>query len=165
MRIPTRRSEKNNLVKPDLRITQVKFDELSAKLERLKKIRPGAAAEVGRLAAMGDFSENAAYQIAKGRLRGINSRISETEYLLNHAVIIESCENNLAVQLGHTVTLEANGKQKKYKILGSAESDPPRGVISDSSPIGSALISRRAGEIIKIKLNNREIEYKIIKIE
>ncbi|MFH0814829.1 MAG: hypothetical protein V1902_01950, partial [Candidatus Falkowbacteria bacterium] len=79
MRVPTRRAEKNIKNTFDPFITQTKFDELKIKLEKLKKSQPTAISEVQRLAEMGDFSENAAYQMAKGRLRGINQRILELE--------------------------------------------------------------------------------------
>ena len=163
MRLPTRKSEKNNLTPVDVHITAAKFDELTVTLARLKKIRPRAANEVKRLAEMGDFSENAAYQIAKGRLRGINSRLSETEYALTHAVIIQP-SSGAVVQLGHMVTVAVNGKEKTYRILGASETCPERGIISHNSPIGAALIGRRAGETVSVLLNGKEIVYKVVSI-
>ena len=166
MRVPIRKPGKYTNLKQDPHITREKFDELKAKLERLKKIsQPRTIAEVKRLAADGDFSENAAYQIAKGRLRGINQGILEIEDMLKRAIIIERRQNTGIVQLGNIVTVEVNGKQKTYQILGSSETDPDRGVISHNSPIGKNLIGRRIGDSVKIQLNNKEIIYKIIKIE
>jgi len=164
MRVPIRKPGKYTNLKQDPHITREKFDELKAKLERLKKIsQPRTIAEVKRLAADGDFSENAAYQIAKGRLRGINQGILETEDMLKRAIIIER-KNNGTVQLGHIVTVEINGKQKTYQILGSSETDPSQGIISHNSPIGKSLIGRRVGEVVKVQLNNKNAEYKIVKI-
>lgn len=164
MRLPTRKSEKQNLQPVDLNITREKYDELVSLRARLKKNRPKLAEEVKRLAEMGDFSENAAYQISKGRLRGLNRRLDETEYMINHAVIIKHANNGTA-QLGHTVTVEVNGKQKIYQILGSNETDPARGIISHNSPLGAALLGRRAGERVQLRLNGKIVEYKIINIE
>jgi len=79
MRVPIRKPDKYLPVRPDPKMTRAKFDKLEADLERMKKIRPHLAAEVKRLAAMGDFSENAAYQIAKGSLRGLNQRMLDVE--------------------------------------------------------------------------------------
>ena len=163
MRLPTRKSEKQNLQPVDLHITREKYDELTALRERLKKARPKLADEVKRLAEMGDFSENAAYQIAKGRLRGLNRRLDETEYLLNHAVIIKH-QNGGAAQLGHTVTVEVNGKRKTYRILGSSETDPARGIISHNSPLGAALLGKRVGERVRVPLNNKTVAYTIVNI-
>lgn len=145
-------------------MTEAKFSELQKKLDTLKKKRPEAAAEVTRLAELGDFSENVEYQLAKGKLRGINNRILVLENQLNQAVIITRQKKGV-VEIGSTITIETQGKQKIYQILGSSETDPGRGIISHNSAIGSALIGCKIGEIAKIKLANKEVEYKIISIE
>jgi transcription elongation factor GreA len=130
----------------------------------MKKSRPPLIEEVKFHALNGDFSENAAYQIAKGRLRGLNQRIIETEDHLKNAVIIAPSQNGRVV-LGSRVTVEVNGKIKTFLILGSAETNPGQGVISRNSPIGSLLMGRRAGDRVKLKLKDRETEYEILKIE
>jgi transcription elongation factor GreA len=165
MRIPYRKPGKFSLVKPDPLLTTGKFNELENKLTKLKKRRPQAMAEVARLAEMGDFSENVAYQIAKGRLRGINQGILELDYQLNHAVIIAPENQTDCIQVGHRVTIENNGVKKTYEILGSAETSPEAGVISHRSPLGMALLGHKVGEMAKIKLKNKEVKYKIIRIE
>jgi|WetSurMetagenome_2_1015567.scaffolds.fasta_scaffold00517_1 transcription elongation factor GreA len=165
MRVPIRKADKYLRGKPDPRMTKAKFDELTADLVRMKKIRPPLAAEVKRLAAMGDFSENAAYQIAKGRLRGLNQAMIDIEDQLAHAEIIEPNKNCETIGLGNSVAVETAGKKKTFLILGSTETDPAAGIISRSSPLGSALLGRRVGETVAIKLKDKIVEYKIIKIE
>ena len=166
MRVPIRKPGKYTHARPDFRLTKEKFDELTRKLEKLKKVSlPQTSKEVMRLAEMGDFSENAAYQMAKGRLRGINQRILELEDQLNHAEIIKADTNTDIVQLGHRVTIEMDGDERTYLILGSSETDPKQGIISYSSPIGMALMGRSVGDSIKIKLADKEKECKIVKIE
>ena len=166
MRVPTRRSEQHNRqTKLDPYLTEAKFNELQNKLARLKEARPREAREVKRLAEMGDFSENAGYQLAKGRLRGINQRMLDLEYQLKNAIIIEQDNSASTVQLGRKVTLESNGREKTYLILGSTESNPTAGIISHNSPLGSALIGHRVGDQIKIHLADKEVEYIIKKIE
>lgn len=164
MRVPKRKSEEgvNHVVDPH--ITQAKYDELAGKLERIKNSIPALAQEVMWHAKNGDFSENAPYQIAKGRLRGANQRILELNDLINRAVIIAPATTDGRVQLGSTVTVEINGGVKTYRILGSAETNPEKGVISHNSPLGAALMGHQAGEIVKLRLNRKEAEYKIIKI-
>lgn len=164
MQTPIRKPGKYTHLKPDRYLTEAKFNEFKNKLERLKFNCPRVAEEVKRLAAMGDFSENAAYQIAKGRLRGMNQRILELEDHLKQAVIIKPDKNSGLIQLGSQVTVISAGREKTYLILGSSETDPKRGVISSHSPIGSALLGKKIGDQIKIKLTDKEIEYKIIKI-
>jgi len=166
MRVPIRKPGKYTNLKPDAHITRQKFIELKAKLEKLKKMsRPRAAALVKDLSTTGDYSENAGYQMAKGRLRSLNQRILDLEEILKNAVIIKPGRNSGIVELGNTVIVEINGKQRKYKILGSAETDPDRGVISHNSAVGQGLLGQRIGDIAKIRIGNKEVIYKIIKIE
>jgi transcription elongation factor GreA len=165
MQIPTRRAEKNHQkAKLDPYLTEDKFRELKAKLERMLKARPELAREVKRLAEMGDFSENAGYQLAKGRLRGLNQRILDLEYRLKNVEIIRPEKNTEIIRLGSRVALRQNGQEKNYQILGATESDPSAGIISHNSPLGAALLGRRAGEKIKLRINNQDREYEIIKI-
>lgn len=153
------------LTKSDPYLTEAKINEFKKEVERLKKIQPKAAMEVARLAELGDFSENVEYQLAKGRLRGINNNIFKLENQLNQAIVIKTQKNCEFVRLGHTVTVEVNGKQKTYQILGSADTDPKKGIISHNSPIGAALVNHKIGDSVFVSLNNKNIEYKIIRIE
>lgn len=152
-------------MKADPFLTSEKFAELNAKLEKLLKVsQPRATAEVSRLALMGDFSENVAYGIAKGRLRGINQRILELENTLKNAKIIKNNTNNNFVQIGHTVTVQSNNQEKTYQILGSTETNPTAGTISHLSPLGVALMGKKVGDVTKLKLADKEVEYKVVKI-
>ncbi|MBU4216395.1 transcription elongation factor GreA [Candidatus Parcubacteria bacterium] len=166
MRTPQRKPGIYAGLKADQNITAEKFHELTAKLEKLKKVsQPRAITEMKHSAADGDFSENAAYQIAKGRLRGINQRITDITDHLKRAVIIEHNQNKDRVELGHKVTVEVNGKEKTFLILGSAETNPDNNVISNNSPIGSALMGKKIGDRVQVHLATKIVEYKIIKIE
>jgi len=166
MQIPKRKSEKNGQNDYDPHITSKKADELRQELERLIKIsRPRASDEVAELAKLGDFSENAAYQMAKGRLRGINNRILTLQETLNNAIIIKECAPGECVQLGSRVTVETKGQRKIYKILGSQETNPHRGIISHLSPIGAALLGHEVNDEVEIEINETNLKYKILKIE
>ncbi len=166
MRLPIRKADKYTYLKTDPYITSAKFNELNKKREKLIKVsRPKEAEEVKRLALMGDFSENAGYQIAKGRLRGINQRILDIENILKNAIIIQTDQSNEIIQIGNTVTLSRDGKKKDYQILGSEETNPSAGVISHNSPLGSALIGKKVDEEITINLGQKIVSYKIVKIK
>ena len=164
MQIPYRKPGKYAQMKADPLLTEEKFLKLKQKLERLKASGPAAAAEVAQTAQQGDFSENAEYQHAKGRLRGINFGILSLEHQLNNAEIIKPQKQTGTVQVGHKVTVEIANKQKTYQILGATETNPRQGVISHNSPLGAALIGRKVGEKVKVKLEKGETEYKIVKI-
>jgi transcription elongation factor GreA len=165
MRIPSRKPGKYSDLRRDPHMTQQKFDELTKQLAHLLKARPGAAAEVKRLAEMGDFSENAAYQLAKGRLRGLNQRVMEIEDHLKFAQIISSENKSGIVQLGSTVTVDQAGKQQTFRILGPTETNPAQGIISHKSPLGAALMGKRAGDISRILLGDKETEITLVKVE
>ena len=102
----------------------------------------------------------------KDYLLSYNTMKHHIRYLSDlHLEFIKPNKNISMVQIGSSVTVMANNQEKTYLILGSSETNPQKGIISHNSPIGAALIGGKIGEKIKIKLANREIEYKIIKIE
>ncbi|MFA6486175.1 MAG: GreA/GreB family elongation factor [Candidatus Magasanikbacteria bacterium] len=165
MQTPYRKPGKYTNLRPDPLITSDKFLELQNELRHLKHIQPKAANDVAAAAKNGDFSENAEYQLAKGRLRGINDAIFRLEQQINQAEIITPKNNFNQVELGHRVIVESGGKQKTFLILGSAETSPENNVISRHSPIGSALMGHSVGDTVAVKLFNKEVNYKILKIE
>ncbi len=167
MRLPNRKPGKYTFPTFDPHMTQEKYDALKAQLEYLKKeARPEAIKETHRHAENGDFSENAEYQIARGRLRGMNRTIDEIEFQLPKAIIIEADEYSSVVEIGHTVTVAtAEGKEITWKILGPSESNPEGGVVSYVSPIGAALLGKTIGDVATVELPDRTINYTVIAIE
>lgn len=147
-------------------ITLDKLKELQANLDKMISIiRPKLINEVERLGQMGDFSENAEYQIAKGKLRGLNNRIDIIKHRIDHSEVIKPDKDTSRVKLGHFVTLERSGKQTTYQILGSFETNPSTGSISASSPLGSALMNKMVGDFAEIKVKDKIIKHKIVKIK
>ncbi len=165
MRIPTRRHDFHGYA-PDPHLTHEKFNELKAKLERLKNVtRFKWMTEVATLAEGGDFSENAGYQAAKAKLRGVNDAIHYLEEHLKKAIIIPERKTSETIQIGSHVTVEVKGKQKTLLILGSSETDPLKNIISHTSPIGAALLGSRVGAIVRLRVNNIDLSYKVLAIE
>lgn len=165
MQVPKRKPGKYTHQKKDPHMTEAKFNALKKNLERLKKIHPHLVKEVKRLALDGDFSENVAYSIAKGKLRGVNQKMIDIEKQIKKAVIIKKNQNTSKVQLGHKVTVEMNGKQKTFTLLGSEEIDLKNNIISHNSPIGSALIGKKKNEIFDLQINDKNIKCKILDIK
>lgn len=164
MQVPIRKPDRYTFVKPDPRLTPEKVTELQAKLQHLKDIRPKVAEEVKSLSETGDFSENAGYQTAKARLRGINQRILDLEEQLKHVYVIVPSDDVSTVKLGHHVTVAVGGAEHTFQILGSAEADPGRGIISSSSPMGAALMGHRVGDVARYQMGTKEIECRIVRI-
>jgi transcription elongation factor GreA len=163
MRIPTRKKELERMANEDvdLHVTQGKFERMQRDLaDLLQRQRPEAVAEVRRTGEMGDFSENAGYQIAKGTLRRINTRIEVLQDRIARAVIIPDGPSSM-VRIGSVVTVLMNDKEFTYHILGSQESNPSRGTISHNSPIGKALLGARVGDTVNVTLPDRVIAYTV----
>lgn len=165
MQTPYRKPGKYALQAQDPFLSAEKLKKLQDKLERLLEKRYPLAAEVSRLAELGDFSENVEYQLAKGKLRGINDAIMKLENQIKNAVIIKPKNNTDFVGLGHKVTVLVDGKEKIYQILGSAETDPKKGIISQNSPLGIALLGKKKEDIVSVNLKDKIVDYKIVKIE
>jgi transcription elongation GreA/GreB family factor len=151
MRLPNRKPGKYTYASFDPVMTAAKLEQLTRKLERLKTItRPAAINETKRLGENGDFSENAEYQIAKGRLRGINRTIDELERRIAHAQVIAPPADTATVQVGHRVTVASGGREMTFTILGPSETDPARGIISYQSALGAALLNTTVGDTVSV---------------
>ncbi len=165
MQTPYRKSDKVPRNKIDAKITLAKFEELKRNLDYLKNnLRPMLITEVKELSTTGDYSENAGYQSAKFKLRQTNDKINKIEDLLARSEIIKPNQNN-KIEIGNTVEIEVDGNIRKYQILGSLETNPSKGFISYSSPLGSLLLNKKVGDIIELKNNDKTKKYRIKNIE
>ncbi len=135
--------------------TQEGYDALVSELEYMKAEREKNKKEISEARSFGDLSENSEYDEAKRNQRMINDRILELEELLKNAVVqTEEALDFSKVSVGSTVVCEKDGKQVTYRIVGSYEADALAGLISDESPIGSALRGHGAGETVTYTLPN-----------
>lgn len=165
MRLPNRKPGKYTFPTFDPNMTAEKFAALKSKLEHVKKILPQAIRETQQYGENGDFSENAEYQIAKGRLRGLNKSKDELEYQINHAIIIATPTDSATVQTGHTVTLSMNGKNQTFRILGSTEANPAAGIISNQSPLGALLLGHQIGDTVTMHVADKDSTFEILSIK
>ncbi len=131
-------------------------------IDRLKAEMPEARAEVQRTGEMGDFSENAAYQMAKAKLRRMLNRITVLEEKLKVAIPIdEGLGEDGKIGLGARVRLESEGREFMYEIVGEQEAEPMRGRISYLSPLGKELIGKVVGDEVEIE---NEVSKKMFKV-
>ena len=155
--------------KKEFKMSQARFDELQKELNYLKTTRSDEVAEMIKVArGFGDLSENSEYDEAKNEQGKLYSRIGELENVLLHAVIIEEADmptDQVTIGSTVTVTAEANGKSRTFKIAGSQESDAMHGVISEDSPFGKALMGHKEGETVTVSAPAGEMRYHIDKIE
>ena len=114
---------------------------------------------------MGDLSENSEYAAAREELSFVDGRINEIDAIIKDVKIINEQKSGDVVKIGDTVTVEINGDQTTYHIVGQLEADIQEGKISDTSPIGKALIGARAGAEIIAKAPAGEVKYKVVAIK
>lgn len=138
---------------------------LKEKLALLKASLPQQIITTKEAADLGDRSENAEYQISKGRLRGTHRQILIIEDQIKRAKVITAGSKTGKVGLGTTVTLESNGKKMTFQILGPFEANPDKAIISDKSPLGMALIGKKIGDEVSIKTELGEKKYTILEIK
>ena len=96
------------------------------------------------------------------------ARYDELQEELNYAVIVDESSNTDVVAIGCKVTVAGpDGKvlPTPYTIVGSQESDPMHGIISEESPFGKALIGKKEGETAVVEAPRGNISYKVLKIE
>lgn len=166
MQVPKRKPGKYALGPADDNLTHAAIKKLQEELERIEKhVRPKAVEELRRTREMGDLSENFAYSVAKGKVMGLDHRLLEIKERLKNAIPIRhGAGPGGTVRLGATVTLSVNGKERVYDIVGAQEADPGTGAISYHSPLGKALIGKRAGDVVKVLVNDREVTYRILEV-
>ena len=153
----------------EYRMSAAKAEELQQELNYLKTTRSDEVAEQIKIArGFGDLSENSEYDEAKNEQGKLYSRIAELEEVLQHVVLVdESSSNSDVVSIGCKVTVaDANGREMPpYRIVGSQESDPMHGIISEESPFGKALIGKKEGDTITVEAPRGTIIYTLLKIE
>ena len=114
---------------------------------------------------MGDLSENADYHKAKEDQAFLEGRIQELEAILRTATIIEKIHSDV-VTVGSTVTVQEEGfDPETYYVVGATEADPRGGKISNESPIGSALLDHKVGDVVEAETPGGKLKLKILKIE
>lgn len=142
--------------------------QLEEKLEYLKTVkRPEVVKKIGQAREFGDLSENSEYDAAKDEQALLESQIAEIEdTLLNAVVIKKSSIDTSKVNIGTKVKLydEEFDEEVEYKIIGSDESDPKNGLISNESPVGAALLGHKVGEVVVVHTPNGDVTYKILAI-
>lgn len=149
-------------------LTESGLRKLEEELEHLKGTKRKEIAErIKQAKEFGDLTENAEYDDAKNEQAFVEGRILQLEQMLRNARVIDNHGAvSGAVSVGSTVTLKdvAAGDLLSYTIVGSAEADPLRDMISNESPVGQALIGRKKGDTVTIRVPAGTLKYTILDI-
>ena len=133
------------MIKKNISLTAEGKKELEAELDRLIKSRPEIAEKIATARAFGDLSENEEYSSARNEQKMTENRILEIQDILKNAKVIRGGKRTKA-DLGATVELKLGSRKMTYTLVGPTEANPLEGKISNESPIGKALLGRKAGE-------------------
>ena len=145
-------------------MTRPGYERLKEELERLKKVdRPAISRAIGEARAHGDLSENAEYQAAREKQGFMEARIKELESKVATAEVLDPPTSGDRVTFGSTVRLEdEDGKETRYQIVGSDETDPSRGRISIMAPLARTLIGKRVGDSVEAQLPGGKKRFEIL---
>jgi len=142
---------------------------LQKELKKLKSVdRPAVIKAIAEARAHGDLKENAEYHAAKDQQGFIEGRIKELDGKLSHVQVIDVTEIDAGGKIifGATVRLldEDTEKEITYRIVGQDEADIKTGLISFTSPIARALISKHEGDVVEFKAPDGEKAYEVIEV-
>ena len=138
---------------------------LRAELDELTLVkRPQIIARIRTAKEHGDLKENAEYHAAREEQSFLEGRVQAIEARLRSAVIVDAPVAGSHVGLGSVVTVEDDGETIAYTIVGADESDPSRGRISSSSPVGRAFLGRFIGDTVVVATPAGERRYEILDI-
>lgn len=148
-------------------LTKEKFETLEKELDHLRTSRRKEVAENLEYAKkLGDLSENAEYHEARERQAEVEDRIQHLEFILKDAAIVDGKHGD-TVSIGSSVDIVREGEKeaRTYRIVGSEEADSAKGLLSNLSPLGSALIGKKAGDTVKVKTPKGPASYTVAKVK
>ena len=141
------------------------LEKLRTELDEMVSVkRPEVANRIHDAKEHGDLSENAEYEDAKNEQAFVEGRIQTLEALIKNATIIDENHSTDHVQIGSTVAVESPDGKERFTIVGSAEAKPAEGRISNESPVGRALLGKKKGEKVVVKVPAGDFTYKITSI-
>lgn len=154
--------------RPTIEVTPEGLEELKAELSELKDIKlPTVIKRLTEAREYGDLSENAEYHDAKDEQQLIETRIDDIEEVISNAKVVMNTKSTTKIGMGSTVEIKKSGNKstKTIQIVGEFESNPLEDKISNVSPLGKALVGRKAGDETVVVAPSGNIQYQIVKIK
>lgn len=150
-------------------MTREGYEKLNQELEHLITVtRKENAERLKEAISYGDISENAEYDAAKDAQAETEERINEIEALLRTAIVVDDSEEDdgTTVQTGRYVVVKdlQFGDTVEYKIVGTTEANPFKGLLSNASLVGQHLIGGKVGDIIEFPVPDGIAKYEILEV-
>lgn len=143
------------------------YQEAKKKLKYLQTVKRQEIVErIAEARSHGDLSENAEYDAARNEQTMNEIEINELDFKIKNAVIVEENNDTTTIHIGSKVKVYDIDMEEEvvYTITGSIEADPMNNIVSNDSPVGSALLNHKVGETVKVLAPNGEYELKIMEI-
>jgi len=145
-------------------MTAVGFEALKAELAELRARRPELVEEVAAARSQGDLSENFAYHDARQHLGMLDGRIQTIEATVTRAQVVDDSAATGVARIGSTVVVRDEFGESTYQIVGPSEGNMARGLMSIASPLGSALVDHRAGDVVSFKTPGGERQATVVSV-
>jgi len=149
-------------------LTPAGMEKIQQELDTLITVRRREVAEeLKRASEIGGTVDNAEYDEAKRDQGTVEGRIMDLESALRNTVVIPDHDTpSETVTIGSIVALkDSTGKRSTYTIVGSMEADPAHGAISNASPVGSALLGKRVGEVAEVQAPAGVQQFTVVEIK
>lgn len=148
----------------DQYFSQEGLEKLNKELEeRLTTTRGEIAKRIQEAKENGDLAENADYDVARKEQQFNESRIEELKEILENAVVMSNGKSGF-VGVGSEITVDSKNGKQKFVIVGSAESNPAGGFISNESPLGKAFMGHKKGDSVEVLTPKGSTQYKISEV-
>ena len=149
-------------------VSRAGYEKLQEEREYLVTVRRKEVAQKLKEArSFGDLSENAEYDEAKNEQAILESKINELELLIANAIVVEDDEVSTdEIGVGSMIKIKdlEFDEVESLQIVGSTESDPDNGKISDESPIGKAALRKKVGDIFEVEAPAGVLKFEVLEI-
>ena len=134
-------------------MTKKGYEEAVERLKYLQTVKRVEIVErISEARSHGDLSENAEYDAARNEQAANEGEITDLDYKIKNAVIVETSTDTSFVHIGSKVRVydEELEEEDVYEITGTTEADPMENKISNESPVGSVLLKKKVGDVVKV---------------
>jgi len=146
-------------------LTKEGLEKLKTEYEELVNTkRKDIVDRIAKAREQGDLSENGAYHAAKEEQAFIEGRIEELEVILKNALVEVSTTTDGTVKVGSLVKVKIEGGEEEFSIVGAPEANPTERKISHESPLGSALVGKKVGDVVQVEAPVGKIAYEILAV-
>ena len=151
------------------KLTQSDLDKMQEEIDhRIQVVRPQALEDLKEAKSHGDLSENFEYYAAKRFKNQNESRIRYLQRMIRTAEIIPEDSASDEVGINNTVEVEflEDETREEYKIVTTVRANSLNGLITNESPLGKALLGKKVGDIVEVRVNDQvSYEVKIVRLE